>query len=294
MDLNQIRYFVVMAEELNFTRAAARLGISQPALTKAIRKLEDEVGGVLIHRDGKDTRLTELGRTLRPDLEIIASNVEKAHQLAGRITRGEVTTLNFGLSNTLGGEPTMAFIKSVSDELMGANFVLHDVATMNLPSLVLSGGLDCGICSDCDISSPKLKMKTLFEERLLLACSRSSPLAALKEIPIEKLRTEFYIDRLNCEFRARAIAFLGDKDVFMAPRIQADREDWVQKLIEINSGVALLPEFSSLLPDIILKPVQGLNISRKIQFISVSGPPPAEAVRVVERLASRYSWPKAQ
>ncbi|EOI8044300.1 TPA: LysR family transcriptional regulator, partial [Citrobacter freundii] len=61
MELNQVSYFINLAETLNFTAAARLSGVSQPSLTRAIRRLEDELGGPLIYRDGKNSRLTGLG-----------------------------------------------------------------------------------------------------------------------------------------------------------------------------------------------------------------------------------------
>lgn len=293
MDLKHVRYFVTLAEELNFTRAAERLGISQPALTKAIRKFESEIGGPLLLRDGKDTRLTELGRTLRTECEKIVANLDKALFTAKMITSGEGLSVNLGISNTLGRTPIVNFLKVVANELIGVRLLLHEAMSMDLPSLVLSGSLDCCICSDCEISSPKLKVLPLFEERLLLACANSNPLASLDEIPAERLRPEPYLDRLNCEFRVRAADLLGDHGVFMIPRIQSDREEWIQQLLALDLGVALLPEYSVTTDDVVVRPVRDLHLTRRIQFITASGPPTAEAVRTIERLAGKFSWPRS-
>ena len=62
MELNQVRYFINLAETLNFTAAARLSSVSQPSLTRAIHRLEEELGGKLIHRDGKNSRLTGLGQ----------------------------------------------------------------------------------------------------------------------------------------------------------------------------------------------------------------------------------------
>jgi DNA-binding transcriptional LysR family regulator len=69
MQMHQIRYFLVLAEELNFTRSAARCNVAQPSLTRAIKALEEELGGPLFHREHSHTRLTELGKIVRPYLE---------------------------------------------------------------------------------------------------------------------------------------------------------------------------------------------------------------------------------
>ena len=77
MELKQIKYFLALSETLNFTEAAEISNVSQPALTKAIRRLEEEVGGPLIHRDGKHTRLSELGRKLLVEFKVIRDSEER-------------------------------------------------------------------------------------------------------------------------------------------------------------------------------------------------------------------------
>ena len=68
MEMHQIRYFLALCEERNFTRAAKRCGVSQPSLTNAIKRLEQTLGGALFHRDRTNTELTELGRVVKPYL----------------------------------------------------------------------------------------------------------------------------------------------------------------------------------------------------------------------------------
>ena len=90
MDFSQVRYFLTLTETLNFTRAAEQCHVTQPSLTQSIRRLEDELGGDLIHRDGRNTRLTGLGRTLREHFQKIeqtgrSKNVQNLN-LGGAIT----------------------------------------------------------------------------------------------------------------------------------------------------------------------------------------------------------------
>ena len=66
MEMHQVRYFLALCEELNFTRAAERCNVAQPSLTRAIKQLEEELGGALFHRERANTHLSELGRTLSP------------------------------------------------------------------------------------------------------------------------------------------------------------------------------------------------------------------------------------
>jgi|SRR6516164_10748269 DNA-binding transcriptional LysR family regulator len=81
MQMHQIRYFLAVCEELNFTRAANRCGVSQPSLTNGIGKLEQELGGVLFHRKPSIT-LSELGHGVRPHLDAIAHHADRVRKAA--------------------------------------------------------------------------------------------------------------------------------------------------------------------------------------------------------------------
>jgi LysR family transcriptional regulator, hydrogen peroxide-inducible genes activator len=84
LELQQVRYFLALCEELNFTRAARLCGVSQPTLTTAIGTLERELGGALFHRK-PSIALTELGRVVRPYLKEIARSVDDAREAAGTL-----------------------------------------------------------------------------------------------------------------------------------------------------------------------------------------------------------------
>jgi LysR family hydrogen peroxide-inducible transcriptional activator len=90
MQMHQIRYFLALRDELSFTRAASRSGVSQPSLTNAIAALERELGGRLFHRK-PHIALTALGRTLAPYLESIAENADNASEVARRLTHVPTT-----------------------------------------------------------------------------------------------------------------------------------------------------------------------------------------------------------
>ena len=78
MEMHQVRYFLAVADTLNFTRAAEQCHVSQPALTRAIQQLEDELGGLLLRRERKLTHLTDFGRLIEPHLRQLAADAEAA------------------------------------------------------------------------------------------------------------------------------------------------------------------------------------------------------------------------
>jgi DNA-binding transcriptional LysR family regulator len=82
MEMHQVRYFLSLAEELNFSKAAAKCNVSQPAFSRAIKALEDEFGGLLFHREGRFTHLSELGQMVKPHLEQVFHETNEAKQRA--------------------------------------------------------------------------------------------------------------------------------------------------------------------------------------------------------------------
>jgi LysR family hydrogen peroxide-inducible transcriptional activator len=88
MEMPQVRYFLALCEERNFTRAAKRCGVAQPSLTKAIKSLESKLGGALFYRSQSETRLTKLGKLLKPRMQRINQESTHAHQIAQKFTMG--------------------------------------------------------------------------------------------------------------------------------------------------------------------------------------------------------------
>ena len=101
MEMQQVRYFLSVARTLNFTRAAEDCNVTQPALTRANKQLEDELGGDLIRREGRNTHLTDLGNRMQPLLQQCYDSALTAKSLATRIKKGEVPTLSLAVSRTL-------------------------------------------------------------------------------------------------------------------------------------------------------------------------------------------------
>lgn len=292
MDLRQIQHFLALADTLSFSRAAEQIGISQPALSKSIKKLEEDLGGLLLHRDGKDTRLTELGRSVRKQLEIVVENIDKARQIVDAISSGHANELNIGIATTLGPAYTIALLVEAVRAHPDLRILLHEAETSELPDLLLSGAIDCCFCTDHFSSSAKIEVVPLFKERLALAVGTEHRLAKLPEISASDLSDVEYLDRLDCEFRLTAAELLRGMGVVLKAGIQSNREEWIQHLIAANVGVALMPEFSVRVPGIELRTVRGLNLARDVQFVSVSGPPPSRAVESLRRLAREFNWPR--
>src|SRR5215831_10592128 len=110
MEMHQIRYFLAVCETLNFTRAAERCHVTQPALTRAIQKLEEEVGGQLLRRERNSTHLTDLGRLVRPHLQQVLSDSQAAMTTARSFLTTDGGSLRLGVMCTIGPVRFVGFL----------------------------------------------------------------------------------------------------------------------------------------------------------------------------------------
>ena len=290
MDLNQVRYFLNLAESLNFTEAARVSGISQPSLTKAIQRLEDEFGGPVLHRDGKDTRLTALGRDLIVEFMRIQSALENITELAENSVAGRSRKINIGVASTIAPRVFAKFWALVLKELPEVELLLHPLNPGEAEAEVLSGKYDMCLLTNPPEPNFKLTIQPLFQERLRLALASHHPLAGTDEITPEQMMEQPYIDRMHCEFRTQLIKHFMDRNIVMRPRFQSEREDWVQQMVAQGAGVCSLPEHSAIVDGIVLRAVKGLTLSRNISMVAVSGSANPREVRVILGLSKDFNW----
>lgn len=287
MDTKQIKFFVTLAKTLNFSKAADINGVTQPALTKAIQRLEVDIGGKLIHRDGKDTRLTGLGQMVLADLEAMVASEDKARELADISSGGHQEKIKIGIASTIIPQQFSNLLRTTIKDIPNSRIILDTVEPSVLVKLTLAGKLDCCFWSDFGEENLKLSTLSLYNERLLIACAPEHRFAAMERVPIQELEHEPYLERLNCEFRHSARKILAGQGVTVRPVAESAREDWIQKMVANNIGVCSLPEYSKLFPELVLKPIDGLDLSRNVHFISISGSSASEGAKKIETIVKR-------
>ena len=181
MDLDQLRYFLRVAERQSFTKAAADLGISQPALSRSIRKLEEDLGQPVFERQSRAVVLTDAGRLLQT----------RARQALAVLDDVRVEITDDGRSGCLriGAIPTVApyflpdVLRRFTNAFPDASVVVREQTTDRLLKACGDGEIDLAILA-LPVSAPYLDVETLFEEELLLVMPPSHPLAARPAIRI--------------------------------------------------------------------------------------------------------------
>src|SRR5262245_34522600 len=113
MEMHQVRYFLAVVDELNFTKAADKCHVAQPSLTRAIKLLEDELGGPLFHRERANTHLSELGRMVHAHLLQVHDEAQRAKQVARDFKKLQKVTLRLGVMCTIAPSQLTALIGSI-------------------------------------------------------------------------------------------------------------------------------------------------------------------------------------
>ncbi len=290
MDFNQVRYFLMLAETLNFTRAAERCYVSQPALTQAIKRLEEELGGELIHRDGRETRLTPLGRALRSEFEQIDHTRHQIREKAKDLVSGRKQVLNLGVMCTVGPLVLADYFACFRKENPEVMLVIHDVSVRSLPELLLSGAIDVAICATHGPKHSRLSYTPLFREEMVVAFPSGHAFGETAGVALGAIAQQPYVDRLHCEFRDEFIRFCEDERIDLEVVVSSEREDWIQNMIRAGAGVSVIPHYSLLPPALDNRVVREPDLSREVELAVVAGREHLPAVTALLDFSRNHQW----
>ena len=291
MDFNQVRYFLALADTLNFTRAAEQCYVSQPALTQAIKRLETELDGELIHRDGRYTELTELGKSLRSYFEQIDHTRHLVHLTAKAVTSGEVAELNIGVMCTIGPRVLAGMLDAFQMQHPMVLIAIHDVATASIPDLLLSGAIDGVFCARHGPPHPQLRYVDLFEEDMIVAFPSDHAFSEMDAVPLREIAMQRYLERLHCEFRPDFLEFAKEQGLELDIGFRCQREDWIQSLIRDGMGVCVIPRYSLLRPELDHRPIIDPQLSRTVGFATAEHVNTPPVLRQFIDQARHYDWP---
>lgn len=180
MDFRHLRYFVCVAEEMHFGRAAERLGISQPPLSQQIRALEEDLGVRLFERTSRRVRLTEAGRLFLPEARQALVQFDRAAQVARKAHRGELGRLSLGFTASAPFVPRVAnALHTFQQAHPEVELALQELGRDAQIAKVAEGELDLGIVRAFEppLLRPEMTSECLLEEEMLLAIRRDHPLA---------------------------------------------------------------------------------------------------------------------
>jgi len=243
VELRHLRYFLAVADELHFGRAAERIGIAQPALSQQIRRLESEVGAELFHRSTRQVRLSAAGDALRPHALRALDDVAKGAAAAVRASRGEIGSLTVGFIETAASTFVPAAVRRFRAERPAVALTLRELGVDAQIEALRSGKLDVAIVRP-PIASAELLVEVVAEEGLVAAVSARHALAqrhrisarALAEEPLVALSRETVPGLYD-----QVISLLGERGGAARVTQEATSIQAVLGLVAAELGVALLP-----------------------------------------------------
>jgi DNA-binding transcriptional LysR family regulator len=289
MELRQVRYFLAVASTLNFTRAAEHCNVTQPALTRGVQKLEQELGGQLIYRERQLTQLTDLGKEVLPMLERTLASAKAVRTRAQEFRRKEVASLKIGLAPSISVSLVLDPIAEIAKFVPGLHVELCEGATEELVDLLLKGEINAAVVGEVQDMPARIDNWSLFEERYVAVLAHTHQLANRPSICIEDLRETVLLERTGCD---------------VAPKIQrscfpegpphqghcSSHDLHLQHMAAAGFGVILAPEHMPCLPTLKTIPIEGDPVWREVRLLVVQGRRYSPALDAFVKVARHRDW----
>jgi len=255
MEMHQIRYFLAVCSERNFTRAAKLCRISQPSLTRAIKLLEAELGGLLFRREYPHSHLTELGEIVRPHLQQVWEQSSAAVTRAHVFTAVGRSTLRIGIMCTIAPALLSDLLmrmrnlhKAIEVEIVGGSAI-------DLEEQLVGGHIAAAVYGRPDKTDPRVDRIPLFRERMMIAMPRDHQLADRPSIRLADLAGVPQIRRSRCEYNELVERLFRQHRIDCDIAFDSPRDDWALALIARGLGFALMPQHSINHPAVLSRPL---------------------------------------
>jgi DNA-binding transcriptional LysR family regulator len=272
MELRHFRYFVAVADEKNFTRAARRLGITQPSLSSQIRQFETEAGTPLLRRETRGVELTDAGKLMFEEARIILAQVERAKAGVARRARGETGKINIGAAGATYFHPLIpAIIREFRKTHPDVVLTPEESNTSLLLARLRAGAIDLAFVRPPFSSTDGLRFEPLVKEPILMVLPAAHPLARSKSAPLSALAKEqiiLFTRTINPPVYDAILAAFGRAG--FSPHLAQDAPQVPSAIpmVAAGLGVTLVPQsLSRLHPDgVVFVPVEGPALAAEISL----------------------------
>jgi len=268
MEWQQLEYFHVVAQLQHFTRAAERLSISQPALSRSIARLEDELGVPLFDRQGRSVVLNSCGLQFYEHATVILQEMKKAKQdlLSRQDPRyGEIS---LAFLKSLGIDFIPRMVRSYLDLYPHVHFHFSQNSTAAMLDQLKRGETD--FCLTSVIAAmPEIEWQPLWTEEMFIVAHQDHPLASRKDVKLADLVQEKFIV-LKQGYGSRAIFDQAFASIEASPNIAFEGDELVSVLgfVSANLGIAMLPRISGMNRDhLALLPIADYSCERTIGLV---------------------------
>lgn len=244
MELRQIKYFLGVAETLNFSKAALNLNIVQPALSRQIQQLEQDLGVVLFERNNRNVRLTPAGAYLRDEMIKLDKRFNDTLGHALSIQNGHVGTIRIGYPGSALYSILPEVLCLLQNKLPLLDGVLTEMAEVKVLETLVNGHIDVCFSREEVYDHPNICQRKLFSEHLALVVPEKHPLTKENFKSIEQCREEGFILPYLADWqRYRQLIYGIFSQEGFAPRIayESNYGATIMRLVEKNLGISILP-----------------------------------------------------
>lgn len=265
MEIDQLRYFLKVAERQNFTRASEDLSITQPALSRAVAKLESEIGQPIFERQARKVTLTDAGRLLLARAEQIVALVDDT--LAEITDDGECGNVRVGAIPTIAPFFLPAILRDFRDQHPRANVQVYEETTDKLLLRCNHGEIDVAVLA-APIERQHLEIEPLFEEELLLVMSADNHLSKKRKIAVTDIQGHAFVllDETHC-LSDTIISFCRQRSFQPVTIEHTSQLATVEELVALGHGVSLIPQMA-----------RNLDGSRRRIYRSLGDPRPTRQI----------------
>jgi DNA-binding transcriptional LysR family regulator len=288
MEMHQVRYFLAVAQLLNFTRAAEECNVTQPSLTRAIKQLEAELGGDLFRRERPAAQLTELGQRMLPLLKQCYDAAAGARSLASSFKNGEIGALRIALTHSIDLALLIPHLNEIRRQFNRLELRFLRGTSREVGEFLKKGEAELGIAAEIDEAWDRLDIWPLFTENFELVMGEGHRLAGRNSVDLDDLRSEQLLSRTFCEHTRRISASLREHGIEHGHEVSNERD--LIELVEADMGVAMVPHTSPVPERLTRAAVSGLDARRTVNLYGVAGRQRTAVGNAVMRMLRGADW----
>lgn len=246
MNIRDLEYLVALAEHKHFRRAADACHVSQPTLSGQIRKLEDELGIILLERTSRKVLFTQSGLLLVDQAKTVLREVKLLKEMASNQGKEMTGPLHVGVIPTIGPYLMPHIVPALQNAFPDLELFLYEAQTHQLLEQLETGRLDCAIVASVRETEPFIEVP-LFKERMLLAVAENHPWAKEQTIPMSMLKDHemLMLDDGHC-LRNQALGYCFTAGAKENSHFQATSLETLRNMVAANTGMTLMPELAVL------------------------------------------------
>ena len=275
MNIRDLEYLIALADFKHFRKAADACNVSQPTLSGQLRKLEDELGTVLLERTSRKVLFTQAGLMLVEQAKVVLREVKILKEMASNQGKEMSGPMHIGIIPTLGSYISPLILPHLKQLFPTLEVYIYELQTSTLVEQLEDGQLDCGILAFTKESEPFIEIP-IFKEKMRLAVSNEHPWAKETSLSLDQLRDQemLMLDDGHC-LKTQTMDYclsLGAKE---NPHFKANSIETLRNMVAANVGIAFIPELAAK-----------VSYQDKVSYLNFVDPQPYRTIGLIYRPGS--------